>query len=100
MLERFAVVFRIGESALAAAGALEVDDGCLRLCGGNGPNPQELEIPVSDLSGVHVGRRQGERLNGYPTLVLERRPDLPVVLVAPVGMGLLTEIAGRLAGLR
>lgn len=98
MLERFAVVFRIGESALAAAGALEVDDGCLRLCGGNGPDRQELEIPVSDLSDVHVGRRQDERLNGYPTLVLER-PNLPAVLVAPVGMGLLTEIAGRLGGL-
>ena len=41
---------------------------------------------------VRVGRRPGERLNGYPTLVLERAGHA-AVLVAPFGMTLLSEIA-------
>jgi hypothetical protein len=94
MFERFAVVFRIGEGALASAGALDVDQHRLRLRGGSGADRQELEIELSDLSDVHVERRGRERLNGYPTLVLER-PNLPSVLIAPVGMTLLSEIAGR-----
>ncbi|MGH3009478.1 MAG: hypothetical protein ACRDLM_08765 [Gaiellaceae bacterium] len=96
MQERFAVVFRIGESALATAGALEVDGVHLRLRGGSGADRQELEIPLADLSDVRVERRRGERLNGYPTLVLERL-NLPPVQVAPVGMTLLAEIAGRVS---
>jgi hypothetical protein len=96
MLERFAVVFRIDESALAAAGALEIRGDRLRLRGGSGSSRQELEIPLSDLSDVHVGRSRGERLNGYPTLVLERL-NLPPVQVAPVGATLLAEIAGRVS---
>jgi hypothetical protein len=92
MLERFAVVFRIGEGALASAGALEVDRDRLHLRGGSGADRQELEIELADLSDVHIERRGGERLNGYPTLVLER-PNLPSVQIAPIGMTLLSELA-------
>jgi hypothetical protein len=50
-----------------------------------------LEIQFSDLSEVRRGCRPSERLNGYPTLVLERT-GRPPVKVAPLGLTLLPEI--------
>jgi hypothetical protein len=57
----------------------------------------DLEIPRADLSGVRIGRGRGERLNGYPTLLLER-PGEPDVQVAPLGAARLAEIAEVLRG--
>lgn len=96
MHERFPVVFQV-ESAMAA-GALDVEDDRLCLGGGVGDGRLELEIPFPSLAAVRVCRRLSERLNGYPTLVLERTA-LPAVLVAPFGMTLLPEIADLLTSL-
>ena len=96
MHERFAVVFRNGSAE--AAGALEVEPDRLLLHGGANDARLELEIPFSDLSEVRIGRRSSERLNGYATLILERT-TLPPVQVAPLGMGLLSEIADLLVSL-
>lgn len=96
MNERFAVVFRNGESE--SAGALEVEQDRLLLHGCTSSGALELEIPVSDISQVRVGRRADERLNGYPTLLLER-PGMPAVQVAPLGVALLPEITDLLASL-
>ncbi len=96
MHERFAVIFRNG--GLEAAGALEVERNRLRLSGRGRSGELELEIPVADLSAVRVGGRPSERLNGYPTLVLERL-NLAPVQVAPLGMALLPEIADLLVSL-
>jgi hypothetical protein len=96
MPERFAVVFRVDSSQ--AAGALEVEDDRLSLRGSGNDGGLELEIPISALTEVRVGRRASERLNGYPTLILERTPE-PLVQVAPFGMTLLPEIANLLTSL-
>jgi hypothetical protein len=96
MPERFAVVFRVDSSQ--AAGALEVQDDRLSLRGSGNDRGLELKIPISALTAVRVGRRASERLNGYPTLILERTPE-PPVQVAPFGMTLLPEIANLLTSL-
>jgi hypothetical protein len=96
MQERFAVVFRDG--GVEAAGALEVERARLRLRGRAASADLDLEIPFSDLTEVRVGRRPTERLNGHPTLVLERS-TMPAVYVAPLGVAMLREIANLLVSL-
>jgi hypothetical protein len=96
MDERFAVAFRDGTRQ--ATGALVVEAGRLRLQGRSAGASLELEIPYSELAEVRVGRLAGERLNGYPTLVLERT-SLPPVRVAPFGFGLVREIGELLFSL-
>lgn len=96
MHERFAVVFR--EGGRQAAGALDVEQDRLLLHGRGSEGSLELEIPFSDLNEVRVGRTASERLNGYPTLLLERTA-LPTVKVAPFGLALLPEIVALLASL-
>jgi hypothetical protein len=96
MHERFAVVFRAGGSS--AAGVLEVEDDRLLLDGRAGSESVRLEIPFSELSEVRVGRRRGERLNGYATLVLDRG-EAPAAQVAPLEMAFLPEIADLLVSL-
>lgn len=91
--ERFAVVFRVRGRQLA--GALEVEDDRLVLHGRSSREAVELEIPRAELSAVRIGRGPSERLNGYPTLLLERRGE-PAVQVAPLGAARLNEIAESL----
>jgi hypothetical protein len=92
--ERYAVVFRTGETQ--ATGRLEIEQDRLLLSGRASDGNFELEIPFSDLVQVHVGRRPRERLNGYRTIILERATG-PAVRVAPLGMALLPEITDLLA---
>jgi hypothetical protein len=96
MHERYAVVFRTGESQ--ATGRLDIEQDRLLLSGRAADGILELEIPFSDLVEVHVGRRPNERLNGYRTLLLERA-TAPAVRVAPLGMAMLSEIADVLVSL-
>jgi hypothetical protein len=96
MNQRFAVVFRDGPAE--AAGALEIEDDRLLLRGRAASGDLTLEIPFSDLSEVRPGRRPGERLNGYPTIFLER-VTMPPVQVAPLGVAMLTEISDLLVSL-
>jgi hypothetical protein len=96
MNERFAVVFRVGRRQ--AAGALEVEHDRLSLRGRGELGVLGLEIQFHDLSEVRRGFRASERLNGYPTLVLERT-DGPPIQVAPLGVALLPEIVDLLAAL-
>jgi hypothetical protein len=94
--ECYAVVFRTGETQ--ATGRLEIEQDRLLLSGSTSDRTLELEIPFSDLVEVRVGRRPGERLNGYRTVILEREIG-PAVRVAPLGMGVLPEITDLLASL-
>jgi len=95
--ERYAVVFceRGGPSV---AGALELQDGELVLSGGSGEERTDLEIALAEVVDVHVGRRPDERINGHATLVLARDHQL-AVHIAPLGAGLLHEIADLLSAL-
>ena len=92
---RYAVVFRT-ETSGPTAGALVVDDRRLMLVGGSVDDPVELSVSYSALREVRIGRSSEERLNGRPALVLARR-DGSVVHVAPLGFGLLGELADLLA---
>lgn len=96
MDEQFAVVFRDGSDQVA--GALLVEQDRLILSGRGSGGSLELEIPMDSLAEVRVGRRPDERLNGYSTLVLERKA-LPAVMVAPLGVAVLHEIADLLNSL-
>jgi hypothetical protein len=96
MHERYAVVFRTSDGE--AAGRLEIEQDRLLLRGRATDGSLELEIPFSDLVEVRVGRRPNERLNGYRTLILERATE-PAVRVAPLGAGLLPEIADLVVSL-
>lgn len=95
--ERYAVVFRESDGP-AACGRLEVADDRLLLSGGKAGRHVDLSIPLADIGGVHIGRRQAERLNGFRTIVLERAAGPPVQL-APLGIGLLHEITDLLSAL-
>ena len=92
---RYGVVFRTGSKG-PTAGALVVDDQCLMLVGGNVADPVEVSVAYTALVEVRIGRSSEERLNGRPALLLVRR-DGPVVQVAPLGFGLLHELADLLA---
>jgi hypothetical protein len=96
MHERFAVVFRVGSAQ--ATGALDVEQDRLLLHGLTATEELRVEIPCSELSQVRVGRQPTERLNGYPTLMLDRN-GLPSVQVAPLGVALLPEITELLLSL-
>lgn len=91
----YAVVYR-EEEGLATAGALVVTEERLLLEGGAGDRRCTLNVPFAELTEVHIGRAAAERLNGYSVLVLERR-QAPSVHVAPLGVGLLHELADLVA---
>jgi hypothetical protein len=92
--DRYAVVFR--ESGREnTAGSLELRRDALLLSGGSQDEQLDLSVPFGEVVEVHIGRNRSERLNGYPTLVVERG-DAPIVLVAPLGASLLHEIADLL----
>jgi hypothetical protein len=79
-------------------GTLTVSREGVLLDGGTRRLPVRRSIPLGDVASVHVGRSRAERLDGRPAIVVERR-DAPVLLLRPLGLGLLTELAERLAQL-
>jgi hypothetical protein len=89
VLCRYAVAF--GVEGPPAAGLLVVGDDGVVLRGSRGGEHVELSVPREELTRVRIGRSSAERLNGYKTIVLERR-DGPDILVAPFGLALLHEI--------
>jgi hypothetical protein len=95
MQRTYGVVWREGASQLAA-GKLELLASGVRLEGREGSR----EIPYGGVSGVHVGRRPEERIDGRPSIVLERFGG-PAVTIATVAQpSLVGEIAERLAALQ
>lgn len=91
---RYPVLFR-ERNEPPSAGALVIGVDALLLEGGPATAARTLTVPFADVSEVRVARSRDERLNGYPVLVLERFAATPVQ-IAPLGMGLLTEIAALL----
>lgn len=94
MRTSYAVVWREGEQELHS-GKLELRSTQLLLEGGNG-GLRTLELPYAELTAVHVGRRPEERLDGRPTLVLERQGADPVRLSSVAQPGIVSELAERL----
>jgi hypothetical protein len=58
-----------------------------------------LEVRYEDLSGVSIARAARERIAGRPTLVLERRDGGSVRLASIAQLGIVSELAERLAAL-
>ena len=93
----YPVVFALGGED-PAAGSLTVDEGGITLEGRRHGEPVKLGITRVELDRVRIGRSPQEALDGYPTVVLERRAG-PRVRVSPFGAGLLHELADLLASL-
>lgn len=87
----YAVVF--GErGGPHAVGSLALTGDRLWLDGSRQGAAHRLSVPFADLTEIRIGRLPRDRLNGHPTLVLGRA-GMPAIQVAPVGAGLLHEIA-------
>ena len=95
MQRTYGVVWREGVAPLAT-GKLELLAHGLRLDG----RDVAQAIPYDALSGVHVGRTASERINGRPSVVLERIGHLPVTIATVAQASLVGEIAERLATLQ
>jgi hypothetical protein len=95
MQKSYGVVWREGDSRLAA-GKLELLPLGIRLEG----IEREQEIPYELLSGVRVGRMADERIDGQPSVVLERRTGAPVTIATVATPSLVGEIVERLAALQ
>jgi hypothetical protein len=95
MRTSYGVVWRDGASPLAA-GKLELLPLGIRLDGLEGSQ----EIPYELLAGVRVGRLAGERIDGRPSVVLERRQGAPVTIATVAKPSLVGEIVERLAALQ
>lgn len=95
MRHTYGVVWRDGVAPLAS-GKLELLPRGLRLEGLEGVT----EIPYNGLAGVHVGRTAAERINGRPSVVVERIGHVPVTIGTVAQSSLVGEIAERLAALQ
>jgi hypothetical protein len=96
MRTTYGVVWREGETSLAR-GKLELLPRSVRLDGLAGSKQIALEVPYADLDAVRTGRTASDRLNGQPTLVLERRDAEPVVIAAVTQAGVVAELTEHLA---
>jgi hypothetical protein len=96
MRTTYGVVWREGERPLAR-GKLELLPRSVRLDGLAGAEQVALEIPYDDLDAVRTGRTSSDRLNGHPTLVLERRDAEPIVIAAVAQAGVVAELTEHLA---
>jgi hypothetical protein len=95
MKTSYGVVWREGGGQVVA-GKLELLPRGLRFEGREGT----CEIPYGQLAGVRIGRSNGERLDGRPTVILERRGADLVTISTVAQSNLIGEIAERLAELR
>lgn len=95
MQKSYGVVWREGDSPLAA-GKLELLPFGIRLEGVE----REQEIPYELVSSVRVGRLADERIDGQPSVVLERRTGAPVTIATVATPSLVGEIVERLAALQ
>ena len=75
MRTTYGVVWREGEEPLVA-GKLELGPSGIRLDGLDGSR----DIPYGLLAGVRVGRLANERVDGRPSVVLERRRGAPITI--------------------
>jgi len=91
---RYAVVFR-EQGGISVPGSLELTPDRLLLSGSHAGQRIDMRISLADVIDVHVGHKPEERLNGHSTLAIERTHE-PTLLIAPLGAGLLSEIADLL----
>jgi hypothetical protein len=98
MRKSYGVVWREDMLPLAT-GKLELLPRGLRLEGLAGSHPTAREIAYEGLVGVRVGRA-ADRIDGRPTVVLERRTGQPITIATVPQPSLVGEIAERLTALQ
>jgi hypothetical protein len=97
-MESYAVTWREADGA-TYSGRLELTARYVRLEGGNSIAGGARHVAYRDIVRLGMARRADERVDGRPTLVLERETG-DALLLAGVGQpGALAEIAERLAPL-
>jgi hypothetical protein len=94
----YGIVWREGNLPLAT-GKLEFLARALRLDGLVGSQRTTLELGYGSVVGARIGRTAAERLDGSPTLILERRSGPPIRITSVPQSSLLADIAERLAAL-
>jgi hypothetical protein len=99
MKTTYAVVWREGGEPLAS-GRLEVRPRSVVLEGGRNGQPVEREIAFENLLTIRVGRSREDRLDGQPSLVLERRTGQAIRVASVAQPGIVSELAQRLIGLQ
>ena len=98
-MQSYGVVWR--EDALpVASGKLELLPTALRFEGAAGGRPTTHEVAYDSLSLVRVGRAPSDRVDGRPSLVLERRSGVPITIASVGQSGVVAELAERLAALQ
>jgi hypothetical protein len=98
MHKSYGVVWREGTLPLAT-GTLELLTRGLRLDGLADSRPTAREIAYEGLVGVRVGGA-ADRIDGRPTVILERRTGLPITIATVPQPSLVGEIAERLTALQ
>ena len=79
------------------AGKLELEATQIRLEGRDLHGSASCTLPYLDLVAIHIGREASERLDGRPTLLLERSGGAKVRIAALVQAGIVVELAEKLA---
>jgi hypothetical protein len=95
----YGVVWR-ERSLPLATGKLELLPHALRFEGIADGRSTTREIAYENLAGVRVGRAPADRLNGRPSLVIERRSGQAITIASVAQSGIVAEIAERLASLQ
>jgi hypothetical protein len=99
MRTSYGVVWREGDHPIAR-GKLELLPRAVRLDGMAGSEPTSREIPYDYLSEIRIGRSPEERIDGRASLVLAPRTGDTLSIVSIAQVGVLAEIADRLAALQ
>jgi hypothetical protein len=95
MQTSYGVVWREGSAPLSS-GKLEVQPRAIRLEGLD----RAAEIPYEALASVRVGRSSGDRIDGRPSVVLERRTGDPISIATVAQPSLLGEIVDQVVSHR
>jgi hypothetical protein len=95
MQTSYGVVWREGSAPLSS-GKLELRPRAIRLEGLD----RQAEIPYEVLAGVRVGRSSGDRIDGRPSVVLERRTGEPISISTVAQPSLLGEIVDQVVAHR
>jgi hypothetical protein len=95
MERSYGVVWREGSGA-PVTGKLELLPRALHLEGLGGAR----EVPYESVTAIRVGRSPAERINGGPSVVVERRLADPITIATVAQPSVVGEIAERLAALR
>jgi hypothetical protein len=91
----YAAIWAEAEDTPCAGSVALVGEG-LSLTGSARPGDDVRLVRYADIAGVEVVRERSARLNGYPTLRIERR-GAPPLRVSTIGLGVLAELNHLLA---